>query len=44
MDCALQDYDAAGKLCDALGARFVADIEIEGEFVKKQQCKKATRV
>ena len=29
MKCDSQDCDAAGKLCDALGAQFVADIEIE---------------
>ena len=29
MNCDSQDCDAAGKLCDALGAQFVADIEIE---------------
>ena len=29
MNCDSQDCDAAGKLCDALGVQFVADIEIE---------------
>ena len=29
MKCDSQDCEAAGKLCDALGAQFVADIEIE---------------
>ena len=29
MKCDSQDCDAAGKLCDALGVQFVADIEIE---------------
>ena len=29
MKCILQDCDAAGKLCDALGAQFVAEIEIK---------------
>ena len=29
MECDSQDCDDAGKLCDALGAQFVADIEIE---------------
>ena len=29
MKCDSQDCDDAGKLCDALGVQFVADIEIE---------------
>ena len=29
MECDSQNCDDAGKLCDALGVQYVADIEIE---------------
>ena len=29
MNCDLPDCDAAGKICDAHGVQFVADIEIQ---------------
>ena len=43
MECDSQGCDDAGKLCDALGAKFVADIEIEEskEPLEKSEDKKS---